>query len=459
MDISVTFLALPTIAKEFEQSLSSVTWVALSSSLVITTLLLPMGQVSEFLGRKRFYTVGMSVFTGGAILSALMPTFELLIFARVIMAIGAAMCQAIVMAIVTSVFPNHERGKALGMITTAVSIGGIVGPVFGGPIIAAFSWRVMFILLAIPTGLAVFSGWLILDEEKMNTPPSRNDWKKFDWIGAVISAIALFIFILVIANPFGLPLLSVQMIIGTIAFVVLFILFIIYERKAEIPMLSLSFFSNPTFKWANFTRLSAFTGSAPAFFIMPIFMQIFLGYTPGRTGFIMFLNSLGIGIASQFSGRLSDKVGSKMLCILGILGILCMNIIFIFFDEGINVILLGSLLFTYGVFMGIWMPPNMSLTIGSVERKHYGSVGALVNLVRNVGSVTGQAIFVAVVTGIMVGMLGFEIELAAIGTNAGQNVRDAFILGWQIAFIVLASFIGISLVTAFLTKEIKPNAS
>ena len=460
MDLSVTFLALSTIADEFNQGLRLVTWVALSSALVITAILLPVAKLAEFWGRKRFFIIGMALFTIGALLSAFAPNLFLLIGARVVMAVGAAMAQAIVLAIVTSVFPSNERGKALGMITTAVSIGGIAGPIVGGPVIAELGWRAIFIVLAVPTGLAIIAASVVLDDDRIGSSQRANSDHRphFDWQGGLLSMTAISVFILTIANPFGWPFISLPIIGGAVASVVLGVAFIIRERMTPYPLLSLSFFSNSTFRWANSTRVFGFTGSAAVFFLMPVFLQSFLGYSPTNAGLLIFGNALGIGTAAQVSGRLSDRIGTRLLTVGGTGGLLGVNIIFAFLGESPSIFLIAPLLFTHGILMGLWMPPNMSATIGSVERQHYGTIGALVNLTRNIGSITGQAIAVAIVTGILTAMVGFETELSAIGTGAGGNVRSAFIYGWRVAFLVLGGFMALALFSAFMTRDLfKPE--
>ena len=138
MDFSVTGIALPTIADDFSLSLSIVSWVAIAGALTISALLLPLGRFADIAGRKRVHLIAMGLFAIGSVSAAVSPNLQSLIGARVVMAIGGAMDQAVVMAIVTSVFPPGERGKGLGLITTAVGTGGIAVPIIGGPLIELF---------------------------------------------------------------------------------------------------------------------------------------------------------------------------------------------------------------------------------------------------------------------------------------------------------------------------------
>ena len=200
MDFSVTFLALSTIADDFDVTLRAVTWVAIASSLTLSAVMLPLGRVADLTGRKKFHIVGMIFFVSGSVLAAVSPSLGVLIAARIVMAIGGAMAQAVVMAIITAVFPSHERGKGLGMLTTAVAIGATAGPIVAGPLLEFFGWRSLFIFLAVPTALAIFFAIRVLDDARIgSTKPEQGS--RYDWPGAVLSAAALSLLILTVSNP------------------------------------------------------------------------------------------------------------------------------------------------------------------------------------------------------------------------------------------------------------------
>ena len=437
MDFSITFIALSTIAEDFNISLREVTWVVLSSSLIITAFLLPFGRLSDLTGRKRFLMASMTLFALGALLSAFAPNFPALIGARVVMAIGGAMGQAVVLAMVTAVFPSNERGKILGMVTTAVSIGATLGPVIAGPILQGFGWRVIFIVLAVPTIAAVVAAGVILDDKLIRSEkPTKQG--PYDWYGTVLSVIGLSLFVITIVNPFQFRFLSVPIIGGILVTVVMLVLFIWRERLASAPIIAPRLFRNFTFKWAAYARFFGFSGNSALFFLMPIFIQSFLGYTPSIAGLMLFVNAFGIGASAQFSGRLSDKFGYRRFSIIGLGSLTLLSLFFAFIGDGISLWVLGPALFAHGASMGLWMPPNMSASIGVVDRKDYGSVTAFVNLVRNVGSIISQALVVAIIAGV-VASRGLEVNLSALGEGTAEpGLRQAFLVGWRAAFIVLA---------------------
>ena len=151
LDFGSTLVALPTIAEHFQTDLPTVQWVMVGYALTISALLLPMGRLSDILGRKQVYITGFSVFVIGAAAAGASPNMTVLILARVLMGCGAAMTQGIGLAIITSVFPDNERGKALGLNLSVVGVGSVAGPALGGLLVGTLDWRWVF-FISVPGG-------------------------------------------------------------------------------------------------------------------------------------------------------------------------------------------------------------------------------------------------------------------------------------------------------------------
>ena len=149
-----TFLALPEIADEFDVTLSTVGWVVIIESLLIAALLLPLGGLADLLGDKRVLSIGVAIFGAGTLLTGISPTFVTLILARVVMAIGNALTQSVATGMVVSIFPDEERGLAMGAQTAAVAVGSASAPLLGGLGLEFLPWRTSFLLLAIPTAIS-----------------------------------------------------------------------------------------------------------------------------------------------------------------------------------------------------------------------------------------------------------------------------------------------------------------
>ena len=450
MDFSIVFLALSSIADEFDVTLRAVTWVAIASSLTMSAFMLPLGRVSDITGRKRFHILGMMLFVFGALLVYFASNLQMLILARVVMSLGSAMGQAVVFAIIVGVFPSSERGKALGMITATVAIGTAAGPIVAGPVIQEWGWRSIFLVTALPTIAGIFAAFVVLEDSKIGSETRSLD-ARFDWLGSIFSATALSLLILTVSNPFAFEWISLQIIAGFLVSLVLLVVLVRWELRIPDPMLNLGFFKNSTFSWSTSTRLLGFIGGSATFFLMPIFVQSFMGYDQRSAGMIMFVGALGMGLASQFSGRLSDKYGFRKFTFIGLGFLVITNVWFSFFLKDSSLVIVMSVLFLNGLGMGLWMAPNMSATLSTVGRGDYGSMSAFLNLVRNVGSVIGQALTAAIIAGIMLSR-GAEVQLDQLSDSDNPAVTDAFLAGWSLTFRVLAIVTIIALICAVRTR-------
>jgi EmrB/QacA subfamily drug resistance transporter len=449
LDFSIVSLALSSIADEFKVTLRAVTWVAISTALVTSAIMLPLGRVSDITGRKKFHIAGLLFFVAGGLLAFTSQNLPMLIGSRVVMSIGSAMGQAVVFAIIVGVFPPKERGKALGLITTAVAIGAASGPIIAGPIIQEFGWRAIFLVTLIPNVIGIILAIVVLDDSRIGSAV-RKVGSKYDWAGAFASAGALTALIVTISNPFAYEWGSFQIVGGFVLSFVLFVFLIWWELRIPDPMINLRFFNNSTFKWSTSTRFLAFIGGSATFFLMPIFVQSFMGYDQRSAGMIMFVGAVGMGIASQMSGRLSDRFGFRIFTFIGIGLMVVTNIVFSLFVSDTPLWIVMPALFLNGTAMGLWMAPNMSATLSTVGQGDLGSMSAFLNLIRNVGSVLGQAMTIAVIAGIMLSR-GAEVDLGELA-NAGEDVSRAFLAGWSLSFRVLAAITAVALFAALRTK-------
>jgi len=164
----------------------------------------------------------------------------------------------------------------------------------------------------------------------------------------------------------------------------------------------------------------------------------------------MFVGALGMGLASQFSGRLSDKYGFRIFTFVGIGMMIVTNIAFSMFIADTPLWIVMPALFLNGVGMGLWMAPNMSALLSTIGKGDLGSMSAFLNLVRNVGSVLGQAMAIAIIAGVMLSR-GTEVGLGELA-DAGEKVSQAFLAGWRMTFWILAGVTAAALFAATRTR-------
>ncbi len=449
MSFSIIFLALDSIATDFGITFRQVSLVVIAQSLTVSAFMVPLGKVADMIGRKKFHLTGMLLFGGGALACSLSPNLVVLIIFRVVMALGSSMGQAVSTAIVTSVFPSSERGKALGSQTTAVAIGGAAGPIVAGVMLQFFSWQSLFIFMAIPTAIAFMWGLYILRDERIGS--FRGETRPaYDWLGAILSAVATGLIIITITNPFSLDWGSPLIIGGAVAGGMSLGTFIWWQLHTDNPMVDLRLFVNRVFRYSVATRYFAFMRSSATLFLMPIFLVSFRGISEATAGGIMFLSALGMGIGAQTSGRLSDRFGTRPFMMGGFAVLILTGISLSTLNGDTPLLFIAGLIFVNGLAMGIWSAPNASATMGSVPRSSYGLVSAIVNLTRNLGNVSGQAVATAIIGGIMAAR-GFEIPLEQLGDT--PEAGSAYLEGWKFAYYAGTAFVAVALVTSYLTKE------
>lgn len=448
MSQSMVFVALSAIADDFGVTLRVVAWVVISEALTISALMMPMGRLADIAGWKRIHLVGLVLFGVGAAMTALAGSFAILIAARVVMAVGNAMGQSVGTAMIVAVFPREERGTAIGSQSSAVAIGGASGPIVGGLLLQFMPWQTLFLLLLLPIGIAFVAGYLVLDDQRMQ-PQRRTARLPFDWGGAALSSLAITILVIVINNPRTEPWLSPMILGGIAGGIALLVAFVFWEMRAAAPMLEVSLFRSGVFTLAIVTRLLGFMAITPTRFLMPIYLISLRGLAEGAAGSVLFLSSLGMGLAGQAAGRLSDRFGTRLFTVIGFVVLVVTSLPIAFIDAGSSVALVMVLLFVNGLSTGLWNVPNNSVIMGSVPVSRLGVVGAFTNLTRNVGNVAGQAIASAVVVAIMASH-GFEIPLSKIAGTEGASA--AFLAGWRATYLMVTAYAVAGLALAAVTR-------
>ena len=189
MDASMIGIALPSISKDFSLDLSSAAWISLVSTITVVAVLLPMGNISDRLGRKKIYLLGVIVTAIGSLLCSFSNEIFSLLISRIIVAISAAMRMSTGLAMVMMIFKDKERGKGLGANTTTVGLAAITGPIFGGLLVGSFGWESIFITQAFLSIPAFILGYIFLDKAIVDL--NQNYKKgKFDFSGSILSALA-----------------------------------------------------------------------------------------------------------------------------------------------------------------------------------------------------------------------------------------------------------------------------
>ena len=434
-------VALPTIATRFDTDLPTVQWVVVGYALTISALLLPMGRLSDVVGRKQVYLSGFVLVVIGAAVAATSGHIVTLILSRVLQGGGAAMIQGTGMAITTSTFGPEERGKALGSHLSVVGAGSITGPALGGLLVSSLGWEWVFYANALGATAALTAGLVILDKGRLQQAGVRD---RFDWPGAALSTGVLVAFLSAMTSGPRSGWDSPVVALGMVAFVLLLGAFIWWELRSPNPMLELRLFRARLFSMGAAAGFIAFMGTSSLIFLMPFYLQTVAGYSPAQVGLIMMPNALCFIILGPVSGRLSDRYGFRPFNVAGLLlitgGLLLLSRI----DETTPLwtVMTGMVLTSSG--MGTFNSPNNSSILSTVALSRYGVVSALLHLVRNSANVTSIAVSTAIVTATMASM-GQMPSLDAVA-----EAPAAFTAGMRTACLMLAGLLVVGVVVSFL---------
>ena len=449
-------VALPTIAVHFQSDFPTVQWVAIGYALTISALLMPMGRLSDLIGRKKVYISGSLVFVLGAVLAGSSANLSTLIVSRIIEGSGAAMTQGTGMAIVIAAFPAHERGKAIGLIITTVGTGSIAGPAVGGFLVDSLGWRSVLFANVPVVLLGVAASMAILVESQDSQASQNAREGKFDWLGAALSTGALITLLLALTNGHRSEWTSHFVLMGFVGFAAQLAVFIWWELRTTRPLLDLRLFRSTVFSLGVSAHFLSFLGSQAALFLTPFYLQQVLGFTPRETGLILVPNAVCMAVLGPVSGHLSDRLGWRRFTVGGLM--LSTSSLFLLsrltVSSSLAYVMPALMLQSAG--MGVFYSPNSSSILSSVERERYGVLLGFLNLIRNSANVTSVAMATAIVTATM-GAMGYEPSLEAVRGTGGAGVGDAFTMGLRNAYLTMMGMLLIAIAVSALTARPEPS--
>ncbi|CAN5372948.1 MAG: DHA2 family efflux MFS transporter permease subunit [Acidimicrobiia bacterium] len=386
IDGSIVNAALPTLESEFGTNFASVQWIVLGYLLVLATLTLGVGRLGDMTGKRPIYTAGFTVFTVASVMCGLAPGVGWLIGFRIVQGIGSAMIFALGFAILTEAFPPSERGKALGLAGSIVSIGVAIGPALGGLIIDSLSWRWIF-LVNLPVGIVgTWTAWRFVPDV---APPGG---ERFDFAGAGAFCLALLSMMLGLTmaqeRGFGDPLVVGLVVVAAVAVTG----FIAIERRVEHPMLDLTLFGNRLLSANLFTGWLVFVALAGFLVLAPFYLQDVLGYDTRTMGLLLAAAPISLGIVSPISGMFSDRIGPRPVLVAGL-------VVLVVGYLGLTTLSLDTtaarwllLVIPVGVGIGVFQSPNNSAVMGAVPSHRLGVTSGMLTITRIIGQIVGVTV-------------------------------------------------------------------
>ena len=415
-------IALPTIGNEFAADAILLSWISASFLLTSAIFTLPFGRIADIYGLKRIFTYGIITYAIFSFLSGIAPSAILLILFRAFQGIGASMMFGTGIAILTSVFPLAERGKALGINLAGVYFGLSIGPFLGGILTQYLGWRSIFFLNVL-LGLIVISFVFFR---------LKGEWaecigEKFDLKSAVVYSFAL-LFLM-----YGFSLIPETLgIILTIIGIIGILIFIMADIKVDNPLLDMGlFFKNRIFAFSNLAALINYSTTTGAVFLLSLYLQYILGYTPQRAGLVLLPLPLIMVIISPIAGELSDKIDPRILASIGmaLTAIGLSFFIYVGFFTGLPYIIAGQLVL--GAGFALFSSPNTNAIMGSVKKRNYGVASATASTMRLSGQVLSFGIVILIFS-LLIGKVQITPDAYF---NLLESIRVAFKVFAVICFL------------------------
>jgi len=383
---STVNLALPHIGGELSISVDLAGWVMSSFLLAVTVLLLVAGRVADLIGHQKVYLVGFALVGLASLGCGLAGSIETLLGARVLQGVGGAMVMATGPALLTTSFPGSQRGRALGMLSTATYTGLTVGPPLGGWVVSAASWRWVF-FINLPVALLVVALGLGCLPRSKPRPTSS-----FDWGGALtlVTGLPLLLFAAAQGNRLGWT--TLPIVASAAAGLLLLGAFVWLEARGRRPLLDLGLFRSQVFAGAVLSAFGNYVSLFVPIILLPFFLIEGLGLSASRAGLLLSAQPLVMALVAWPSGRLSDRIGSRGLATVGLLvlavGLGGLSTL----GQHSSSLAVSGWLGVMGLGTGIFISPNSSALMGAAPRRQQGVAGGVMGVARNLGMIVGVAV-------------------------------------------------------------------
>ncbi|WP_375163739.1 MFS transporter [Microbacterium sp.] len=459
VDTTIVSVANPAIKAALDpdtNNLDNVVWVTSAYLLAYAVPLLITGRLGDRFGPKNIYLIGLVVFTASSLWCGLSSTLEGLIAARAVQGLGAAFMTPQTMAVITRTFPPARRGAAMGLWGATAGVATLVGPLLGGLLVDAFGWEWIFII-NVPVGILGFvMAWMLVP--KLETHPHR-----FDLVGVVLSAAALFLIVFglqegekydwgVIVGP-----ISVWGLIG--AGVVLLAVFVLQQwRTKSEPLVPLALFRDRNFAGANVGIAAVgFTVTGMSLPFM-FFLQLARGLSPTEAALLMIPMAVVSGALAPLAGALLDRVDPRFILIPGLLcvaGGVLWNASLMNVDSPTWMFLLPSALLGIGN-AGMWGPLATTAT-RNLPPRQAGAGAGIYNTTRTIGSVVGSSAIAAFMQARLEANLpGLEDASGGIGSGGGalpDVVAEGLSAGMAQTMMLPASVMVVALIASLFLRR------
>jgi len=393
-------------------------WIITAFLLASAIFQIPLSRVGDIVGRKKMLTAGVILFTIASAACGMSPKGNWLIASRFVQGVASAMLSGVSMAIITSVFPAHERGKVLGINTSIIYFAIASGPFFGGMLTHYWGWRSIFIVTSCLGLLALAGIFIFLKGEWIEAKNER-----FDWRGTLIYALGLSAIIYgcsILPSILGLCLI--------ISGIVAFTAFVYYEKKLSAPVFNMNMFlSNRVFRMSSFAALINYAATFAIGFMLSLYLQYIKGLDAQKAGMVLIIQPVVQTVISPFAGKLSDRVNAGNVATIGMAIIVVCLLTMLFLTPDTSLTVLIAILSVLGIGFALFSSPNVNVIMGSVEKRYLGMASATTGTMR----ITGQSISMGVtmmMIAIFVGKSQISVENHLLFMNCLHYIFSIFVV-------------------------------
>ncbi|MFT9816081.1 MFS transporter [Lysinibacillus sp. NPDC056185] len=391
-DTTILTVALPVFVKELDASTTDLQWIMNIYILFLAAFLLSAGSIGDKYGRKKVLLIGLILFGITSIMAGMSDSTEMLIVARALMGIAAAIMLPLTMSIVPTIFPNNERGKAISIWAAGMGVGLLIGPLVGGFLLEHYAWESIF-FVNLPIIAVTLVGVIFLVPESKDTASP-----KLDWSGMILSGLGLMLIVYGITEGPEKGWLSWETLLSIIIGLILLIFFVMYQRTIKHPMLDLSLFKNKRFTWATVAGCVVMFVLSGLLFFVTQYMVFFFNLTPLETGvrLMPFIGAYVVG--TLISNGITSKIGTKWIIVAGLfvtaVGLYIMSMLN--GDSTYSNLVVSFIVIGFG--MGLMLAPAMDAVMESMPLQEVGIGSAVNNALRQVGGTLGIALMGSVIT-------------------------------------------------------------
>jgi EmrB/QacA subfamily drug resistance transporter len=455
LDTTVVNVAINTLSRDFETSLSTIQWIVTGYTLALATVIPITGWAADRFGTKRLYMLSIGLFVAGSALSGAAWSAESLIAFRILQGLGGGMLMPAGMTILTRAAGPQRVGRVMAIIGVPMMLGPILGPILGGWLVDDFSWRWIF-FINLPIGIAAF-----VASTRILPKDSPQPGERFDVLGLALLSPGLALMIYGLAKSassggFG----AVGVLVPALVGAALIVAFIVHAMFTEHALIDLSLFKNRTFAVASGTLILMIVSVFGAMLLLPLYLQAVRGESAFNSGLLLAPQGVGAMIAMPIAGQLTDKTGVGKIVIPGLVVLLASTIGLTQLTGDTSYWTLSAILFVMGIGMGFAMMPLMSGAMQTLRHAQVARASTTLNIIQQVGASIGTAVMSVILTVALQDRLGGgpggNTGLGGTGANLPLQVRDTMAgafthtYWWAVALIVPA------IIVALLLPRMKP---